>query len=91
MKIKTYLNKIVAIAAVVALVSGFQFNNAEGAMVTLESTIGMEEAYAGPCGNRGCDGSNAYCDTYAVLEIAGIRVLRDCKGVKNTSEEIKSE
>lgn len=84
MKIKTYLNKIVAIAAVVALVSGFQFNNAEGAMVTLESTIGMEEAYAGPCARRGCDGKISDCDgtTYTIFAIGNIEITRYCTGDK---------
>lgn len=90
MKIKQYVNKLVAIAAVVALVSGFQFSNAEGTMSTLESTIGIEKAYAGPCGRRGCDGSNAYCDTYSVLEIGGIHIVRHCDGVKTSIEEVES-
>lgn len=85
MKIKQFLNKIVAIAAVFALVSGFQFNTAEGSMATLESAIGMEEAYAGPCGRRGCDGSNVYCDSYTILEIGGVHIIRHCDGVKKDS------
>lgn len=86
MKIKNYINKIVAIAAVVALVSGFQLENTEGAMATFESTIGIEEAYAGPCGNRGCDGQPVYCATYVVFEIGGIQVMRHCDGEKKEKE-----
>lgn len=63
MKIKNYLNKIVAIVAVVALVSGFQLNNAEGKMISLDSAIGIEEAYAGPCGREGCVGGPDLCVT----------------------------
>ncbi|MFY0685022.1 MAG: hypothetical protein JXR20_10755 [Balneola sp.] len=82
MNIKHYINKFVAILALATLVSGFQFNNAQGAMVNLESAVGIEEAYAGPCGRRGCDGSAAYCDSYTVFEVGGIVVERHCDGVK---------
>jgi len=67
MKIKQYINKIVAIAAVVALVSGFQVSNAEGTMATLESTIGIEEAYAGACSDNGCIGGNDKCMDVEIL------------------------
>ena len=66
MKIKNYINKIVAIAMVVALVSGFQFNNSEGTMTSLESMIGIEEAYAGPCARAGCIGGPDLCMTVEV-------------------------
>ena len=87
MKIKQYLNKIVAIAAVITLVSGFQISTADGSMATLESTTGVEKAYAGPCGRRGCDGSPAYCDAYTVFEIGGVHVIRHCDGVKKDSPD----
>ena len=80
MKIKQYINKLVAIAAVVALVSGVQFSNAEGTMATLESAIGIEEAYAGPCGDAGCDGKPGYCGTVTVIKIFKFRMTKDCTG-----------
>tara|TARA_R110002073_G_scaffold63924_1_gene160174 strand:+ start:1263 stop:1538 length:276 start_codon:yes stop_codon:yes gene_type:complete len=89
MKIKNYINKIVAIAAVVALVSGVQFNNAEGKMTTFESTIGIEEAYAGPCGRRGCDGKISDCDgtSYTIFAVGNIEITRYCTGEKATLQE----
>lgn len=92
MKIKDYINKIVAIAMVVALVSGFQLENAEGAMTTFESTIGIEEAYAGPCGRRGCDGRISDCDgtSYTVFAIGNVEITRYCTGVKSNPEELES-
>ncbi len=80
MKIKNYINKVVAIAAVVALVSGFQLGNAEGTMTTLESTVGIEEAYAGPCGDAGCDGKPGYCGTVTVIKVFKWRATKDCTG-----------
>lgn len=80
MKIKQYLNKIVAIAAVVTLVSGFQISTADGSMATLESTIGIEEAYAGPCGDAGCDGKPGYCGTVTIIKIFKFRATKDCTG-----------
>lgn len=67
MKIKNYINKIVAIAMVVALVSGFQFNSESGSMETIPIIIGMEEAYAGPCNDNGCIGGNDKCMTVETL------------------------
>ena len=82
MKIKQYINKLVAITAVFALVSGFQFSNAEGAMATLESTIGIEEAYAGPCGDAGCVGSTGYCGIeVTVLKVLDWELKKECHGV----------
>jgi hypothetical protein len=92
MKVKNYINKIVAVAAVVALVSGFQLNNAEGGMTTLESTIGIEEAYAGPCGRRGCEGRISDCDgtSYNVLVLGNLEIKRFCTGTKSTLEEVEA-
>ncbi|MEP1152308.1 MAG: hypothetical protein ABJH08_11325 [Balneola sp.] len=87
MNIKHYINKFVAILALATLVSGFQFNNAQGAMVNLESAVGIEEAYAGPCGNRGCDGQPVYCDSYVVFEVGGVQVIRHCNGKKRVEIE----
>jgi len=84
MKIKNYINKIVAIVTLVALVSGFQYKNTEGTMRTLESTIEIEEAYAGPCGRRGCDGKISDCDgtAYTVFAVGNIEITRYCTGEK---------
>ncbi|HAW78323.1 MAG TPA: hypothetical protein DF712_16195 [Balneola sp.] len=67
MKIKNYLNKIVAIAAVVTLVSGFQFNSESGGMENIPIIIGLEEAYAGPCNDNGCIGGNDKCMVIRIL------------------------
>ena len=85
MKIKNYINKVVAIAAVVALVSGFQFSNAEAEPSKTISSIGLEAAYAGPCADAGCDGLPGYCGTVTVIKIFGLRVTKDCVG-SNTAE-----
>jgi hypothetical protein len=92
MKIKTWINNIIAIFAVVTLVGGFQVDSAAdsqltSAAVSIETAIGVEEAYAGPCGRRGCDGSNTYCGTYTVLEIGGIHIVRHCDGNKKETEK----
>ncbi|MTI88325.1 MAG: hypothetical protein FH748_10185 [Balneolaceae bacterium] len=81
MSIKKYINNFVAILAVVTLVSGFQISDSQGIVQSLETTIGVEEAYAGPCGRRGCDGTAVYCTSYVVLEIGNTRWIRDCEGV----------
>jgi|GEM_PF-777456 hypothetical protein len=94
MKIKTWLNNIIAIVAVVTLVGGFQVNSATNsqltsAAVSIETAIGVEEAYAGPCGRRGCDGQPVYCTSYTVFEVGGVQVIRHCKGKRSTvSEEV---
>jgi hypothetical protein len=81
MKIKNYINKIVAIAAVVALVSGFQLENTEGVMATFESTIGLEEAYAGPCGAAGCEGKTGYCGKeVTVVKVLDWELKKECHG-----------
>ena len=55
-------------------------------MTTFESTIGIEEAYAGPCGRRGCDGQPVYCASYVVFELGGIQIIRHCDGEKEEEE-----
>jgi len=63
MKFKNYINKFVAIVAVIALVGGFQLNLESGSMETIPTIIGIEEAYAGPCGREGCIGGPDLCVT----------------------------
>lgn len=92
MKIKTWLNNIIAVIAVLTLVGGFQVNTSadgqlESTAVSIESVINVEEAYAGPCGRRGCDGQPVYCTSYVVMEIGGIQVIRHCKGKKTQVSE----
>ncbi len=59
--------KIVAIATVVALVSGFQFNSETGNVENIPMIIGIEEAYAGPCNDNGCVGGSDHCMTVSIL------------------------
>ncbi|MEX0722965.1 MAG: hypothetical protein WD053_03765 [Gracilimonas sp.] len=64
----------------VALVSGFQIQSSETEVISLEKVIGIEEAYAGPCGDAGCDGNPGYCGTTTVVKVLGWRVTKDCVG-----------
>ncbi|MCH2450475.1 MAG: hypothetical protein MK198_10055 [Gracilimonas sp.] len=82
MKLKTYVNNIVAIIAIVTLVGGFQVSRGESAkeLVSIESKLGLNEAYAGPCARRGCDGMPSYCTSYYVIEIGNGGWLRHCNG-----------
>ncbi len=92
MKIKNYINQFVAILTVVTLVSGFQISTNDGMVNTFESVIGIEEAYAGPCGRRGCVGKVGYCTTYVILEIGGVQMVRHCDGDKKSDvDEISIE
>jgi len=80
MKIKQYFNRIVAIATFATLVSGVQFTNTDGTMTNFDSTFGIEEAYAGPCGDAGCDGKPGYCGTVTVVKVFKFRITKDCTG-----------
>ncbi len=87
MRIKNYINQFVAILTFVTLVSGFQISTNDGMVNTIESAIGIEEAYAGPCGNKGCTGKEGFCTSYVVLEIGGIQVVRYCSGIKRNDDD----
>ncbi len=87
MKIKNYINQFVAILTVVTLVSGFQISTNDGMVSTIESAIGIEEAYAGPCGRRGCSGTEGFCTAYAVVEVGAFKMMRYCEGKKSSDGE----
>ncbi|MFA5669691.1 MAG: hypothetical protein WC967_10615 [Balneolaceae bacterium] len=87
MKIKAYINNIAALVTVLMLVGGFQMststtNSLIPSNISLDTVLGIEEAYAGPCGRRGCNGSENLCTSYTVLEIRGIQITRYCSGIK---------
>lgn len=53
----------------------------------MEISAHVEEAYAGPCGRRGCEGNSGDCgEAHTVLEIGGIEITRHCKGSKASQQ-----
>ncbi|MFP8488533.1 hypothetical protein ACKGJO_05475 [Gracilimonas sp. Q87] len=80
MKIKNYTSQIIAMLTLVFLVSGFQLKSTDSETRSLENIVGIEEAYAGPCGDAGCDGSPGYCGTTTVVKVLGWRITKDCVG-----------
>tara|TARA_R110002049_G_scaffold56984_3_gene156708 strand:+ start:884 stop:1123 length:240 start_codon:yes stop_codon:yes gene_type:complete len=42
--------------------------------------LGLEKAYAGPCGDAGCDGKPGYCGTVTVIKVFKWRATKDCTG-----------
>lgn len=87
MKIKTYISNVVAALTLVALVSGFQVKSAEVEVLSTEKGIGIEEAYAGPCERRGCDGEPVYCTSYYIVEIGNGGIIRHCEGTPLEEDE----
>jgi len=68
MNTKTYINKIGVLAVLVVLLSGFQISStANDELITFQNAIGIEKAYAGPCGDDGCVGGNDPCSEVKVL------------------------
>lgn len=68
MNTKTYINKIGVLAVLVVLLSGFQLNStANDELLTFQNAIGIEKAYAGPCGRDGCVGGKAKCSEVKIL------------------------
>lgn len=84
MKIKTYIQHLLATVVLIMLVGGFQFttdNESKTSTISLtESILGVEEAYAGPCADAGCDGDSGYCGTTTVVKLFGLRITKDCVG-----------
>lgn len=91
MKFKTFLNNLIAIFAILALAGGFQISseNIVTDLVTTESEIVMNEAYAGPCGRAGCDGQPTYCEPVVVFNIGSIEVIKHCKGTPPEEEQLE--
>ena len=53
-------------------------NAAVTSSINVQSAV--QEACAGPCSRRGCDGTNDLCTSYTAVEIGNIRIIRDCEG-----------
>lgn len=82
MKIKNLLANVVAILTVITLIGGFQINAAEQVTTVVETVAGVDEAYAGPCGDAGCVGpTTEICRTYNVFNIFNLRLERTCRGI----------
>ncbi|SMO77908.1 hypothetical protein SAMN06265219_11077 [Gracilimonas mengyeensis] len=57
--------------------------NADVRAEYVDFSIELAEAYAGPCGRRGCEGKTGDCgESYAVGEIGNIKLMRYCRGKK---------
>ena len=55
MKLRKAINLILSLFIFGILVSGFQIEDSNSkTMSSILSLVGIEEAYAGPCGRRGC-------------------------------------
>jgi uncharacterized low-complexity protein len=85
MRIKTYISNAIAVFTLIALVSGFQFSTEKSTtasenLTSIESVLGIEDAYAGPCGRAGCDGEPTYCTAVTVLNIGSIQIIKHCQG-----------
>ncbi len=67
--------------------------NNDGMVNTIESAIGIEEAYAGPCGRRGCEGRVGDCDgtSYTIFAIGDLEIYRYCKGIKKSEDQFEEE
>jgi hypothetical protein len=94
MKIKNYTSQFIAMLTLVFLVSGFQLSSETtiSGLLTNESEIIANEAYAGPCGRAGCDGEPLYCKPVVVLSIGSIDMIKHCKGTppEKQDEDIQS-
>lgn len=86
MKVKTYINNIIAVVTLVVLVSGFQISaeNSDATsnnLTSVESILGVKEAYAGPCGDAGCVGKTGYCGKeVTVVKILNWELDKECHG-----------
>lgn len=85
--IGTYILAISAFTALMVVNVQVGFNDAQSSEI-INATVETQEAFAGPCSNRGCDDEPDYCDTYVVFEGLGIRIERDCTGEKGDDEPI---
>ena len=79
---KNIFNKVFTILLFGLLATGFQVQNSNTqTMDSLLSFAGVEEAYAGPCANRGCLGPDGACGVcYSVIEIGNFSIRRCCQG-----------
>lgn len=62
------LSNLIAALVVVMLISGFQLNETTaGKISTIDSMLGIEEAYAGRCNDNGCIGGSDKCMEVKIL------------------------
>ncbi|HSH24764.1 MAG TPA: hypothetical protein VLA13_04420, partial [Massilibacterium sp.] len=79
---KSYIQNIAAIVTVLMLVGGFQLNSTDYSKsgtdyFSLDKAFGIEEAYAGPCGDAGCDGKPGFCGSVTVVKVLKWSVTKD--------------
>jgi hypothetical protein len=81
MKFKIYITNIIAALTLVVLVSGFQIQFSESDDASIEGIVGIETAYAGPCGAAGCVGKTGYCGKeVTVIKILDWELDKECHG-----------
>ncbi|MFN1835977.1 hypothetical protein AB2B38_012000 [Balneola sp. MJW-20] len=88
MKIKTILSNTMAAVILFAMVSGFQVESDQGNLTLIDKALGVEQAYAGPCGDAGCDGKAGYCGTVTVIKLFNWRLKKDCSGSTRISSPL---
>ena len=93
MSFKKTINRMLGFLIFGFLVTGFQIQDGKSeTMNSILSIIGVEEAYAGPCSRRGCDGEIGTCNNtcYMVFEIGNVAARRCCNGT-DTEEGIPEQ
>ena len=84
---KRILPAILAVCISGFLFAGFQIPDPNSEkMHSILYFLGLEEAYSGPCGRRGCSGSGD-CGSYVVLEIGNTVITRHCQGTISEDSE----
>lgn len=61
------MGNLLAMLLILGLVSGFQIGTQEGTIQSINSSIGIEEAYAGVCSDNGCIGGKDVCLVVKIL------------------------
>ena len=85
---KRILPAILAVCITGFLVAGFQIPDPNSEkMHNILYFLGLEEAYSGPCGRRGCEGDVGECTSYVVFELGNTVVIRHCKGTMSEDSE----
>lgn len=86
---KKHIQSIIALGVAVLMISGFQVTSQEDITYNLENMIGIEEAYAGPCGRLGCETSEGDCGgrSHTVFNIGNLELERYCSGVYNSEKD----
>lgn len=99
---KTILSNLLAVSTFLILIAGYQVSEPDkgDSLISLGSYLGIEEAYAGPCGDAGCDGEPGLCGKITVIKFFSWEATRTCKGSKpgnelldekGTPEEVEKE